>query len=146
MAPPPEDEDTGQVEDKEVFVRQLPKRIAAVEDNWSRLESGAWDSAQLDALYERVREISERSKAFALFQLNESVFSLEVYLSSFVGSDIKPEVNQMNTISGLIRALKTAGQSAADRRDQRLHPRRQARTHRRSRRRAAQPRLRCQVF
>ncbi|MGB5497152.1 MAG: EAL domain-containing protein [Sedimenticolaceae bacterium] len=114
MVPPPEDKDTGQVVDKEVFVRQLPKRIAAVEEIWSRLESGAWDSAQLDALYERVREISEHSKAFALFQLNESVFSLEVYLSSFVGSDIKPEVNQTNTISGLIRALKTAAQLAAD--------------------------------
>jgi len=94
--------------DKEAFLRQLPKRIAAIEDIWSRLSDGDWDAEQLDALYERVREVSESSKAHGLFQLNESVFSLEVYLSSFVGSDMSPGDSQIKAITGLVRALRTA--------------------------------------
>ena len=108
MAPTPDDKGSGQTDEKDIFVRQLPKRIAAIEDIWVKLSNGNWDNDQLEALYDRVREISEASKAFALFQLNESVFSLEVYLSSFVGSDITPGSAQLDAITGLLRALKTA--------------------------------------
>ncbi len=113
MAPPPDDMSSGQAKEKEVFVRQLPKRIAAIEDIWAKLHGGAWDQMQLEALYERIREISENSKAFSLFQLNESVFSLEVYLSSFIGSDISPGMAQIDAITGLLRALKTAANATA---------------------------------
>ena len=64
-------------------------------------------------MYERIREISENSKTFTLFQLNESVFSLEVYLSSFIGSDISPAPGQIDAITGLLRALKTAAKGTA---------------------------------
>ena len=108
MALTPDNEDSRQTPESAAFARQLPKRIAAIEEIWSHLADGAWDSDQLDALYERVREISESSKTLSLFQLNESVFSLEVYLSSFVGSDMCPGEAQIDAISGLVRALKTA--------------------------------------
>ena len=51
------------------------------------------------------------------FQLNESVFSLEVYLSSFIGSDISPGMAQIDAISGLLRALKTAANVTASESD-----------------------------
>jgi PleD family two-component response regulator/EAL domain-containing protein (putative c-di-GMP-specific phosphodiesterase class I) len=108
-----QDETANTKNDKEAFRRQLHKRIAAIEDIWARLSEGAWDAGQLDALYERVREISESSKAHGLFQLNESVFSLEVYLSSFVGSDMHPGKAQIDAISGLVRALRTAADGVA---------------------------------
>ena len=108
MAPPPDVTPGSHEVGRDAFVQQLPKRIAAVEDIWSRLETGPWDAGQLTALYERVREISESSRLYSLFQLNESVFSLEVYLSSFVGSDIRPGAAQMDAIAGLVRALKTS--------------------------------------
>ncbi len=113
MASTPDGSDTAPGNSRDGFVAQLPKRIAAIEDIWARLETGPWDSGQLDALDERVREISEYSKVFSLFQLNESVFSLEVYLSSFVGSDISPDAAQVDAISGLVRALKTAANITA---------------------------------
>lgn len=113
MAPPPGETNTDRSKTRDAFVRQLPKRIAAIEDIWSRLQNTSWDASLLDALYERIREISESSKAFALFQLNESVFSLEVYLSSFVGSDISPGAAQIDAIAGLVRALKTAANVTA---------------------------------
>jgi len=113
MAPPPDDKGSGLPAEKDVFVQQLPKRIAAIEDIWAKLTSGSWDHLQLEALYERIREISENSKVFSLFQLNESVFSLEVYLSSFIGSDISPGTAQIDSITGLLRALKTAANLTA---------------------------------
>jgi diguanylate cyclase (GGDEF)-like protein len=100
------DENPGQ--ERDAFVAQLPKRIAAIEDVWSKLSTVEWNQDQLESLYDRVREISEYSKALGLFQLNESVFSLEVYLSSFVGSDIHPGPAQIEAIGGLVRALNTA--------------------------------------
>lgn len=108
MSPSSIHEDETPTKDPDAFVKQLPKRIAAIEDIWSRLSAGNWDPDQLESLYDRVREISEKSKALALFQLNESVFSLEVYLSSFVESDISPRPAQIEAISGLLRALNTA--------------------------------------
>ena len=108
MAPPQDETDTGPGTGKSTFLRQLPKRIAAIEDICTKLSSGAWDYAQLEALYGRIQEISEFSKNFALFQLNESAFSLEVYLSSFIGSDVTPSPAQLDAISGLLRTLKTA--------------------------------------
>jgi len=113
MASPPDDTDKDGTSTTGTFVRELSKRIAAIEDIWARLEAGPWDNAQLDALYERIREISEASKAQSLFQLNESAFSLEVYLSSFIGSDITPNAPQLEAISGLLRALKTAANGTA---------------------------------
>ncbi len=108
MAPTLDDKGSDQTDEKQLFVRQLPKRIAAIEEIWVKLSNGTWDSAQLESLYERICEISEASKNLSLFQLNESVFSLEVYLSSFVGSDITPGSAQVDAITGLLRTLKTA--------------------------------------
>ncbi len=113
MAVPPDHKDSNQVDEREAFVQQLSTRVAAIEEIWSKLESGQWDKKQLSALYDRIQEISESSKAFSLFQLNESVFSLEVYLSSFIDSDIAPGASQIAAISGLVRALKTAANLTA---------------------------------
>ena len=113
MVLPPDVTRVAQATERDAFIRQLPKRIAAIEDIWARLETGQWDGAQLEALYERVREIFESSKTFSLFQLNESAFSLEVYLSSFVGSDISPGPAQLDAVGGLVRTLKTAANVTA---------------------------------
>ncbi|MCB1802063.1 MAG: EAL domain-containing protein [Gammaproteobacteria bacterium] len=115
MAPPTGESDNHQGSERDEFIQQIPKRIAAIEEIWAKLETGTWDPRALEGLYGRVQEISEYSKDYSLFQLNESVFSLEVYLSSFIGSDIIPDPSQVSAISGLVRALKTAAEvTAAD--------------------------------
>lgn len=113
MTPPTGDSDNRDGNGRDAFLRQLPKRIAAIEEIWSRLENGNWDPSALESLYGRIQEISESSKDFSLFQLNESVFSLEVYLSSYVGSDIVPDASQISAIAGLVRALNTAANITA---------------------------------
>jgi len=98
--------------DRDSFIHQLPQRIAAIEENWSSLSNQAWSAASLERLYGRVREISEASSRFGLYQLNESVFSLEVYLSSFVGIDETPAAEQLTAIEGLLRNLKAAAEAS----------------------------------
>jgi PleD family two-component response regulator/EAL domain-containing protein (putative c-di-GMP-specific phosphodiesterase class I) len=93
------------MEDHDSFFTQLDGRIAAIEENWKRLKDG-WDEERLQSLYQRVCEISESSGDPSLFQLNESAFSLEVYLSSFVDSGKNPSADQLAEIEGLVRGLQ----------------------------------------
>ena len=98
---------------KNGFMLQLPQRFGAVEENWSALREGDWDQVELEKLYKRLRELSEASSRFELTQLNETVFSLEVYLSSFVGTAERPEENQLDAIDGLVRNLKAAVEASS---------------------------------
>jgi len=93
--------------DKDTFLLQLPQRMAAIEENWEILRKGEWDTEELEKLYKRLREVSEASSRFGLYQLNENVFSVEVYLSSFVGSGDEPVKEQIEAIDGLLRNLKS---------------------------------------
>lgn len=100
--------------DREGFLRQLPQRMAAIEENWSDLKNQAWSTSTLEKLYGRVREVSEASSRFGLRQLNENVFSVEVYLSSFVGVEEKPGDDQVEAIEGLLRNLRSAANSCTE--------------------------------
>jgi len=100
--------------DKDSFLRQLPQRMAAIEENWSELTNREWTAAALEKLYSRVREISEASSRFGLYQLNENVFSAEVYLSSFVGMEQQPAADQLEAIEGLLRNLRAAAASCSE--------------------------------
>jgi len=95
------------MEEQETFFTRLDGRIAAIEEAWVRLKAG-WDGERLQALYQRVCEISEGSNDLSLFQLNEGAFSLEVYLSSFVDAPKTPSNEQIAEIDGLVRSLQNA--------------------------------------
>lgn len=100
--------------DKGEFLRQLPQRMAAIEENWTSLKHQNWNAELLETLYGRVREISEASSRFELFQLSENVFSVEIYLSSFAGVEERPSQEQVDSIEGLLRNLRSAAKSCAD--------------------------------
>ncbi len=91
--------------DRETFLQQLPQRITAIDEKWAMLSKGNWNNDTLDDLYTRVLEISNGSSQFGFFQLNESVFSTEVYLSSFVEAKEPPSSEQVEAIDGLLRTL-----------------------------------------
>ena len=99
------------MEEHESFFTRLDGRIAAIEEAWRRLKAG-WDNERLHALYQRVREVSEASGQESLFQLNETAFSLEVYLSSFVDTAKTPSAEQIAEIDGLVRSLQAAAGEA----------------------------------
>lgn len=95
------------MDEKESFFTQVDGRMAAIEEAWGRLKAG-WDAERLEALYKRVCEVSETSSDLSMFQLNESAFSLEVYLSSFVDTPKTPSAEQIAEIDGLVRSLQVA--------------------------------------
>ncbi len=100
------------MEAHESFFTRLDGRIAAIEEAWLHLKAG-WDGERLQALYQRVCEISESSQRLSLFQLNEAAFSLEVYLSSFVDTPAPPSGEQLTEIEGLVRGLQAVATEAA---------------------------------
>ena len=100
--------------DCDIFLSQLPQRLAAIEENWASIRNAGWQTEAVDKLYRRVREISEASSRFGLYQLNETVFSVEVYLSSFVGADKAPADNQLDAIEGLLRNLRATATESAE--------------------------------
>ena len=101
----------GLPDEQDRFLLQLPEWLAAVERGWSSLRAERWDKEQLNALYRQLRDISAASSPLGLYQLNEGLFSLEVYLSSFVGTGEKPDQGQFETIDELLRNLQATAQA-----------------------------------
>ena len=82
------------VDARTVFLGQLEKRVAAIEENWGDLRADRWDSDALKSLYDRVHELAEAASQYQLIQFGENVFSAEVYLSSFVDASRPPSPEQ----------------------------------------------------
>jgi len=94
------------------FIRQLPDRILAIQDNWKNIAQGRWDTAGLSTLYDRLRELTDLCRRHAVPQVSESLSSLESYFSAFVGSQDRPSLGQIAEIDGLLRALRAAAGAA----------------------------------
>ncbi len=99
-------------EARDAFIRQLPDRILAIQENWKSLAHGRWDSGGLSSLYDRLRELADLCRRHAVAQVGESLSSLESYFSAFVGSQDRPSLGQLTEIDGLLRALKAAAGAA----------------------------------
>jgi PleD family two-component response regulator/EAL domain-containing protein (putative c-di-GMP-specific phosphodiesterase class I) len=97
---------------RDAFIRQLPDRILAIQENWKNLAHGRWDSGGLSTLYDRLRELAELCRRHAVSQVGESLSSLESYFSTFVGSQDRPSLGQLSEIDGLLRALRAAAGAA----------------------------------
>lgn len=89
-------------------LKELPTRVAAIRENWAKLSHGPWDSVQLEAMYRRVHELSASAADLHQPQLNDSILSLEAYLSSFVDLDRELTTEQNATISALVHGLETS--------------------------------------
>lgn len=94
---------------KQAFLRHLPERIGAIEENWGSLIRDEWNKAKLTRLFQRIQDLAGSAGKFGLIQVSESVFSLELYFKTFLkdgdnGGRPKPE--QINEINGLIKTLK----------------------------------------
>jgi diguanylate cyclase (GGDEF)-like protein len=97
---------------RDAFIRQLPDRVLAIEENWQSIGHGRWEAGGFSSLYDRLRELSDLCRRHDLSQAGESLFSLETYLSSFLSTQEKPSIAQVDEIDGLLRALKAAAGAA----------------------------------
>ena len=97
---------------RDAFIRQLPDRILAIQENWKSLAHGRWDTGGLSSLYDRLRELADLCRRHDVSQVGESLSSLESYFSTFVGSQDRPSLGQLTEIDGLLRALRAAAGAA----------------------------------
>lgn len=91
---------------KEAFIRQLPKRIVDIKEEWDDLCQREWDKPRLKHLYTKAQDLAGASGRFGLIEISEGLFMLETYLSSFVDSDLQPSQQQSDTGDKLIADLR----------------------------------------
>jgi len=94
---------------KQAFLRHLPQRIGAIEENWNDLTSAGWDQGKLSRLFHSIQDLAGSAGRFGLIQVSESVCSLEQYFRALSISGRRPGPQQVTEINDLIRALKAAG-------------------------------------
>ncbi|OOZ37227.1 response regulator [Solemya velesiana gill symbiont] len=94
---------------KEAFIEHLPERISSIESSWEELCRTGWSKNKFQQLFSRIQDLAGSCGKFGLIDLNENVFSLETYLSSFVDSDIS-SLSEKHKVRGheLIDAVKVA--------------------------------------
>lgn len=90
---------------EECFAQQ-EQRISKIKANWQQLSENDWDEALLEQLYTKLRTFSSECAQNELNELNDAVFSIEVYLSSFIGLNTRPNDKQFAEIDHLIQSLK----------------------------------------
>lgn len=93
-------------QNRSISAQELNDRISAIEDNWKQL-CAHWNQTKFQDLYTRIGELTEQSDQLELHQLNESLISIEVYLSSFFDSPTKPSDEQQDAVAALMRPLRT---------------------------------------
>ena len=102
------DQNNQNAEMKEAFIEHLPDRITNLEKSWEELCRKGWNRKQFQQLFTRIQELAGSCGKFGLIDLNESVFALETYLSSFVDSDISLDEQHKARGRDLIDAARVA--------------------------------------
>ncbi len=85
---------------------RLPEKITSIIDGWQQLTEGGWDQPIAEHLFTSIQELAEESEQFNLFQISESLVSFEIYLSSFIDSDLTPNNEQILEANRLIKILQ----------------------------------------
>lgn len=86
---------------------ELGVRVQALSGQ-SRQLGNAWDSGQVQALYDESEQLAERAQNGGLVDLSEALLGLAAYLSSFVDSPIRPNGDQLAQLAALADASADA--------------------------------------
>jgi diguanylate cyclase (GGDEF)-like protein len=97
---------------KQAFLRHLPERIGAIEENWNNLASAGWDQPKLAPLFQRIQDLAGSAGKFGLIQVSQSVYSLEQYFKTLATGGEPPTAEQADEIRALIRGLKAVAEDA----------------------------------
>ncbi len=96
---------TTNAELRESFKRLLPRRLAAVKELCNNLCHNEWNTMDLERSYHAIQNLAGSSGNFGLVEVSDSLFSLEVYLASFIDSGITPGAIQLSEIDKLNEKL-----------------------------------------
>ena len=86
---------------------ELGVRVQALSGQ-SRQLGNAWDSGQVQALYDESEQLAERAQNGGLVDLSEALLGLAAYLSSFVDSPMRPNEDQLAQLAALADASADA--------------------------------------
>jgi CheY-like chemotaxis protein len=86
---------------------ELSMRVQAL-SRQSRHLGHAWDSEQVQALYDESEQLAERAQSGGLVDLSEALLGLAAYLSSFVDSSMRPNDDQLAQLAALADASADA--------------------------------------
>jgi diguanylate cyclase (GGDEF)-like protein len=106
----PDLQQTKNAELKASFIRLLPKRLGIVEQECHSLCHESWEIGALGDLYDEVQHLAGSAGNFGLLEISDCLFSIEVYLASFVDSGIAPTAEQISQLERLIQALMQTAQ------------------------------------
>lgn len=111
----PDLQQTKNAELKASFIRLLPKRLGIIEQECHSLCHEAWEMGALGDFYDEIQHLAGSAGNFGLLEISDRLFSIEVYLASFVDSGIAPTAEQIGQIERLTDDLmKTARRSVPE--------------------------------
>ena len=106
--PEPSNNNPAVLQTKAVFLRDLPGVVEQIERLWQSLRDNGWAMPQLEELSSHLHKLAEGGRKYELVALNDSLFALQAYLSSFASDEQGPAGEQLDKIDGLVRSLSQA--------------------------------------
>ncbi|GJM10551.1 MAG: hypothetical protein DHS20C11_28270 [Lysobacteraceae bacterium] len=97
----------------QAFASKLRAEISAVQKRCLRLCTKGWDLNTVSIVYQQVQELVAESADHGAIDASDLLFSLEVYLSSFIESAIIPSPAQLQEIERLVNALSRFSDQAS---------------------------------
>ncbi len=93
---------------KRAFTAHLPQRVAGIEKAWRSLRDHAWDTEAVEAILQRLGELTESCGKYGLVRIIGHLSAVELYLGSYVSETAKPEPRELDLVDDKFRALHEA--------------------------------------
>ena len=93
---------------KRAFTAHLPQRVAGIERAWRSLRDQAWDTDAVEAVLQRLGELTEACGKYGLARIISHLSAVELYLGSSVSETTKPEPRELDLIDEKFRELTEA--------------------------------------
>lgn len=97
---------------QEALPPQLEERVSAIRKQWANLREN-WSPDELRDVHSSLSELAEFAGHESFTSLADAAFSAEVYLSSYVGTEIPMTAEQRETVESLLAEL-TANHTQLD--------------------------------
>ena len=98
-------------EQRQQLLDELPDNIAHIMESWERLSDKGWSQERARALFEFTQKQAGICEQIDLFPVSETLFLFEVYLSSFIDSEHRPNQEQIEDAVELLNILQHTGEN-----------------------------------
>ena len=89
------------------YIRNLPNKIARINDLWQKLIHYSWSAEAFSLLQRIAHSLAGSGKTFGFDQLSKDALRLDEYLLKFIHDRDNPSAEERARIESLIKALQT---------------------------------------